>query len=281
MTDPWAWLQADDEDPELDLDAHPVSAVVLAPVADALRPLLDEQSVPLAEIVIADTLAEGAGKATGEWLWLFPRVVRPHPDALRALLRTATESDRVGLAGPLMLQSQRRARVDLIESCGLTVTPAGRVIPAVEGGEPDQGQLDTMAVLGVDLSAALIRRDTWDDVGGVVADLPDALTGVELGRRVNGAGLRVLAEPSARVTRTRPEQPDAVQERAWELRLAASGRSIWTRLRLFVGSLLGALGFLLGKDAARAGAELRALAAWLGDSAAAAVLRDRGVPAGA
>ena len=277
MTDPWAWLHAEADGPEVDLDAHPVSAVVLTGAAEALRPWLAEQSVPPAEIIVADTLAEGVERATGEWLWLFPRPVHPASDALRELLRTAAESDRIGLLGPLMVQSQRRARVDLIESCGLTVTPAGRVLPAVEGGEPDQGQLATMAVLGVDLSAALIRRDAWDRVGGVVADLPDALAGVELGRRVNSLGMRVMAEPAARVARSAPHEPDAAQRRAWELRLAASGRSAWKRLRLLVGSLLGALGFLLGKDAALAAAELRALRAWLGDADAAAVLAGRPV----
>ena len=40
--------------------------------------------------------------------------------------------------------------------------------------------------------------------------------------------------------------------RAWELRLASSGASWFSRLRLLVGSLFGALGFLLGKDAAGA-----------------------------
>ena len=279
MTDPWAWLHAEADGPEVDLDAHPVSAVVLTGAAEALRPWLAEQSVPPAEIIVADTLAEGVERATGEWLWLFPLPVRPASDALEQLLRTAIESPGIGLLGPLMVQSQRRARVDLIESCGLTVTPAGRVLPAVEGGEPDQGQLATMPVLGVELSGALIRSDAWDRVDGVVAELPDALAGVELGRRVNSLGLRVIAEPAARVARAAPTEPDATERRAWELRLAASGRSAWKRLRLLIGSLFGALGFLLGKDAALAAAELRALRAWLGDRAAAAVLAGRPVDA--
>ena len=277
VTDPWAWLHAEAEGPEVDLDAHPVSAIVLTDAAETMRPLLAAQSVPLAEVIVADTLADGIEQATGEWLWLFPRAVRPASDALEGLLRTAADSTGVGLLGPLTVQSQRRARVDLIESCGLTVTPAGRVLPAVEGGEPDQGQLATMAVLGVDLSAALIRREVWSQVDGVVAQLPESLAGVELGRRVNSLGLRVVAEPAARVKRTRAPEPDAAGHRAWELRLAASGRSWWTRLRLLLGSLLGALGFLLGKDAALAAAELRGIRLWLGDSDAAKALADRPV----
>lgn len=278
MTDPWAWLHAEADGPEVDLAAHPVSAVVLTGAAETMGPLLAQQSVTLAEIIVADTLAEGAAKATGEWLWLFPRPVRPAPDALERLLLTAAESADAGLLGPLTVQSQRRARVVLIESCGLTVTPAGRVLPTVEGGEADQGQLATMDVLGVELAAALIRREVWDRVDGVVAELPEALAGVELGRRVNSLGLRVLAEPAARVALVRrPPDMDAAQRRAWELRLAASGGSAWTRLRLLVGSLLGALGFLLGKDAALAAAELRGLRAWLGDPDAASVLAGRPV----
>ena len=281
MTDPWAWLHAEGEGSEADLHNHRVSAVVLTEAAAELRPLLAEQTLPPTDVVVADTLAEGVAQASGDWVWLLPRAIRPAPDALERLLRAGAESDRIGLVGPLMVQSQRRARIDLIESCGLTVTPAGRVVPAVEGGEPDQGQLSTMAVLGVDLSGALVRRDVWQRLDGVVAELPDALAGVELGRRINAEGLRVVAEPSARVTRLSREEPDAIRQRAWELRLAAAGRSRLTELRLFFGSLLAALGFLLGKDATRATAEFRAVGAWLNDLPAAEVLRGREVDAAA
>jgi hypothetical protein len=277
VTDPWAWLQHDHAEPDIDVGAHPVSAIVLTDVADELRPLLAAQSVEVAEVIVADSLTDGAARATGEWLWLFPEAVRPDPDALRHLLRTGVESNRIGLIGPLMVQSQRRARVDLIESCGLTVTPIGRMIPAVEGGEPDQGQLSTMAVLGVDASAALVRRDLWQRVDGVVPQLPPALAGLELGRQANAAGVRVVAEPAARVVRGAPNPPEQVQQRAWELRLASSGASWFTRLRLLIGSLFGALGFLLGKDATGARDELRALGAWLGDRQAQAAVAGREV----
>lgn len=279
MTDPWAWLHAAEEDSADDLSGHTVTAVVLDGVADALEPLLQQQSLVPSEVVVAGTLAEGASRATGEWLWLLPRATRPAPDALEHLLRTGVESDRIALVGPLMVQSQRRARVDLIESCGLTVSPAGRVVPAVEGGELDQGQLSTMAVLGVDLSGALIRREAWERADGALAELPDGLAGVELGRRLSGFGLRVVAEPEARVYREASDEPDAAQSRAWELRVASAGRSVWTRTRLLIGSLLGALGFLLGKDAARASAELRALGSWMGNRSASGVLQGRGVGA--
>ena len=277
MTDPWAWLERDRTEPGIDADQHPVSAIVLADVADAIRPALGDQTVQPVEMLIGSSLAEAAERATGEWLWLFPQAIRPAPDALENLLRTALESNRIGLIGPLMVQSQRRARVDLIESCGLTVTPIGRLVPAVEGGEPDQGQLSTMAVLGVDASAALIRRDLWRQVDGVADGLPPALAGLELGRQVNSTGRRVVAEPAARVVRDVPAPPDPVQQRTWELRLASSGAGWWTTLRLLLGSLIGALGFLLGKDAGRAGAELKAIRGWLGDRAAASVLDGRRV----
>ena len=279
MTDPWAWLRRDGDEPQLDATAHPVSAIVLTRVQAAVEPFLNGQTTAPHQILVADTLAEGAERATGEWLWLFPEAVQPAPDALQQLLRTGAESQRIGLIGPLMVQSQRRARVDLIESCGLTLTPIGRLVPAVEGGEPDQGQLSAMAVLGVDASAALVRRDVWQQANGVVPQLPSALAGLELGRQVNSSGRRVVAEPAARVVRATPAPPDPVEQRAWELRLASSDRSLWTRLRLLIGSLLGALGFLLGKDPARAGAELRAIGAWLGDREAFSALAGREVDA--
>ena len=204
MTDPWAWVRQQDEESAVDLLAHPVSAIVLTGVAERIRPLLGAQSVQPAEIIVADSLMPVPPRHTGNGCGCFRKFVTPAPEALEQLLRTAADAPRIGLIGPLMVQSQRRARVDLIESCGLTTTPAGRVIPAVEGGEPDQGQLAAMAVLGVDTRAALIRRDVWVDVAGVVEELPAALAGIELGRRVNSLGRRVVAEPAARVARAGP-----------------------------------------------------------------------------
>ena len=97
VTDPWAWLQHDHAEPDIDVGAHPVSAIVLTDVADELRPLLAAQSVEVAEVIVADSLTDGAARATGEWLWLFPGAVRPDPDALRHLLRTGVESNRIGM----------------------------------------------------------------------------------------------------------------------------------------------------------------------------------------
>ena len=279
MTDPWAWLERDRAQPGLDAGRHPVSVLVVSDVADEVRAALGEQSVQPVEIVVAGSLNAAAQRAVGEWFWLFPQAVRPAPDALEQLLRAALDSDRIGLIGPLMVQSQRRARVDLIESCGLTLTPIGRLMPAVEGGEPDQGQLSTMDVLGVDASAALVRRDVWLQADGLAEGLPPALAGLELGRRVNSAGHRVVAEPAARVVRTVGEPHDPVEQRSWELRLASSGSAWWTRLRLLIGSLFGALGFLLGKDAARAGAELKAIGGWLAHRSADPALHGRSVDA--
>lgn len=277
MTDPWAWLTADGEPRELDLAAHPVSALVLTDAADRMRPLLAAQTVQPDEVIVADTLAEAAERATGRWLWLFPCAVQPAPDALEELLATASDAPRNAVAGPLLVLRRRRARVDLVESCGLTTTPAGRVVPAVEAGEPDQGQLSTELVLGVDLAGALVSRDAWQQAPGVLTGVPDALAGVELGRRINSLGMRVIAEPAARVVRTSSEPVDAAELRAWELRIAAAAGGVWTRLRLLVGSVLAALGFLLGKDAAGAAAELRGVRRWLADPDARARLAGRRV----
>ena len=52
--------------------------------------------LPLSVVVFA----EGVAQATGDWVWLLPRPIRPAPDALERLLRTATESDRIALVGP-------------------------------------------------------------------------------------------------------------------------------------------------------------------------------------
>ena len=275
MTDPWAWLHAEPAADEVDPAAHPVSAILAADAADGARALLEDQSVPLSEIVEAENFAAGAEPATGEWLWLIGGGVRPAGDALQRLLAAAAENPDAALLGPLVLDARRPAGEPLIESCGLTVTPAGRVIPAVESGEPDQGQLASGPVLAVDLGGALVRRDAWLEAAGALAGLPPAVAAVEVGRRVRGAGHAVIAEPAARVSRVSGDAPDRAEERAWELRLAAGGRAWWTRLRLLCGSLLAALGFLLGKDAARARDELRGLGRWLRERDAAAVLAGR------
>ena len=253
--------------------------LVVSDVADEVRAALGEQSVQPVEIVVAGSLNAAAQRAVGEWFWLFPQPVRPAPDALEQLLRAALDSDRIGLIGPLMVQSQRRARVDLIESCGLTLTPIGRLMPAVEGGEPDQGQLSTMDVLGVDASAALVRRDVWLQADGLAEGLPPphwpawSLAGGSLGRPPGG---RRAGGPggSHGGGAARSGGAAVLGTSAGLVRLAW-----WTRLRLLIGSLFGALGFLLGKDAARAGAELKAIGRWLAHRSADPALHGRSVDA--
>ena len=48
----------------------------------------------------------------------------------------------------------------------------------------------------------------WQQVDGVVSQLPPALAGLELGRQANAAGVRVVAEPAARVVRVAPKPPE-------------------------------------------------------------------------
>ncbi len=273
VEDPWAWLQQVNSDDRQRLLAERVTVVLLTrDDAELTRTtaaldgssISPDHSVEIDETTLSAELASLGGESADGWLWLLRAGAEPVPTCLEAQLRTALGEPRADLVGPLLIQPRRRGHGVLIEEFGQTLTTAGRPATLAENGEPYQGQLETTPVLGANLDGLLIRRSAASELG-VVAELPVSLAGLDLGWRATLAGLRVVAEPKAQLLPA-PVERDEIEERRWGLALAAihsSRGSLATRLRLILGSLASALAFVLGKDPARAGAELGGLARWL------------------
>ncbi|MDT7544394.1 MAG: hypothetical protein QOE99_504 [Actinomycetota bacterium] len=210
------------------------------------------------------------------WIWLLHDDAAPEPDALEALLAHAAESPSAVLLGP-KVRDWHDPRV-LVE-VGVTTDAAGHRETGLERREYDQGQHDTVRdVLAVGTAGALIRRDVWDEVGGLDPLLPLFRDDLDLGWRVNAAGHRVVVVPAARIRHARAAttgrrhvdaavgRPAGIDRRNALFVLlahAAGPRLLLTLPRLVVASLLRAIGFLLTRQVLAARDEVGALLAVL------------------
>lgn len=204
-----------------------------------------------------------------EWIWLLHDDSAPDADCLARLLREADISPSVSILGPKILgwHDQR-----LLLEVGVTVTGAGRRYTGLERREHDQGQHDgARDVLSVSSAGMLIRRDVWDVLEGFDPELKLFRNDLDLCMRAHRRGERVVVvtdavihhrEASAHGRREgsrHPQRADRVA--AWHVLLAQS--STWQRpfiaLRLFFGSLLRSVGYILGKDVASARDDLGAM----------------------
>ncbi|MEO9150793.1 MAG: glycosyltransferase [Lapillicoccus sp.] len=132
-----------------------------------------------------------------EWLWFLHADSAPAPQALSRLVTSVGRSPSVGVAGPKIVSWGDPRR---LVSMGDLVTRAGRRLDAPAPGEPDQGQYDGRTdVLAVSTNGMFVRRDVYDELGG----LDDALgegAGLDFGWRAQLAGHRVIVVPAARVS---------------------------------------------------------------------------------
>ncbi|HYN75584.1 MAG TPA: glycosyltransferase family 2 protein [Candidatus Limnocylindria bacterium] len=206
------------------------------------------------------------------WLWLLHDDCAPEPGALRALLLEAERTPSAGVIGP-KVRGWKDGR--LLLELGVSLGRGGRRETDLERGETDQGQHDQRRdVLSVGSAGMLVRRDVWDALGGFAADLPMFRDDVDFGWRALRAGYRVVVAPEAVVHHAEAaahgrREPVAAgvdvhraDRRSALLVLLGNlpGRALpWAYVRLTLGSLVRALGLLLGK-APRAAAE--ELAAW-------------------
>ncbi|MGA8988523.1 glycosyltransferase family 2 protein [Aeromicrobium sp.] len=206
-----------------------------------------------------------------DWIWLLHDDASVLPGTLSGLLDTATSATDIAAVGPKIREWPSLRR--LLE-VGLTITATGSRETGLETGEPDAGQHDRPRdVLAVNTSGMLIRRDVWDELGGLDPNLPLFFDDIDLGWRVARAGYRTMTAPTAvmfhaeaseRGTRSRT----AGDVPGWEPRRAAlytmlantpMPRFLWQYLRLLFGSLLRVAALMIGKDPEAAGDELRAL----------------------
>ncbi|MFC4058042.1 glycosyltransferase [Planomonospora corallina] len=207
-----------------------------------------------------------------EWIWLLHDDCAPAPDALLELLRAAEADPGAAVLGPKLRDWLDRR---LLLEVGVTVDRTGRRDTGLEDREFDQGQYDGVRdVLAVSTAGMLIRRDVWDEVGGLDPFLRIFRDDLDLCWRVRNAGYRVRnvtravawhAEAAARrrrritVSGAHPRRLDRRNAIFVVLANLPLRPLLWALPRNIAGSVLRALLFLLAKQPANALDEIVAL----------------------
>jgi GT2 family glycosyltransferase len=210
--------------------------------------------------------------APPEWVWILHDDSRPEPDALAALLAAAAADPGADFLGPKLREWPSLRR--LLE-LGVTISGTGRRETGLERGEYDQGQHDEVRdVLAVNTAGLLARRTALEALGGLDPQLPVFGNDVDLGWRAAAAGHRTVVVPEAvlfhaeaahrglRRTPLTGRHTHYQERRAALYTLLANAparRLPWLTVRLFFGTLLRMLGFLLVRAAGEALDELAAL----------------------
>ncbi len=221
--------------------------------------------------------ARGDGIGRGDWIWLLHDDCLPAPDTLERLLevaRTAPDIAAVGCRVRAWPSGRRLLEV------GVTITSTGHRETGVEPGEQDQGQHDEdRDVLAVSSAGMLVRRDVWEGLGGFDPALPLFRDDVDFGWRAASAGYRVVvagratlfhveaASRGVRETTCTSRRPHRADRCAALFTVLANSRGAAVPVvyvRLLLGSLLRAVGYLLGKLPATAWDEMCAAASVLG-----------------
>lgn len=249
-----------------------------APIVDAVHTLPATSGFPQAvaaaraALPVEEHPRRDTASDTGSWLWILHDDSAPHPDALAHLLSAALEHD-AAVVGPKVLDWDGRRQ--LVEM-GLSITGSGRRSTGLEGEEYDQGQHDDrLDVLAVGTAGMLVRRDAFEALDGLDPAIEMFRDDVDFGWRARRAGYRVVVAPAAvvehaaaaTVGRRRPDatrrRPPLVDRRnAVYVLLANAGRWAFplVLLRTIVGSLLRAIGFVVGKVPGLAADEVVAVA---------------------
>ncbi len=210
-----------------------------------------------------------------EWIWLIHDDCAPSPKALEELLAAVDERPNVAVAGPKLLGWYNRKH--LLE-VGISIAGNGARWTGLENHEVDQGQHDGVReVLAVSTAGALIRRDVFEELGGLDSNLSLFRDDVDFGWRARVAGHSVISVSSAIAyhaeaassERRSIDVSDAFLHRPLLLdrRNAAyvvlANSSWWLlpflSLQLLGASIFRALGFLLVKLPGYAGDEIAAV----------------------
>jgi GT2 family glycosyltransferase len=212
-----------------------------------------------------------------EWIWLIHDDCAPAPTALAELLSAIDDRPQVVMVGPKLLGWHDRTH--LLEA-GVSIAGNGARWTGLEPLEYDQGQHDgNHEVLAVSTAGALIRRDVFEELGGLDPNLTLFRDDVDFGWRARAAGHSVLvataavafhAQASATERRTvevdgaflhRPLLLD--RRNAAYVLLANSSWWIlpWIALQLFGTAVARAIGYLLAKLPGYAADEILAVGA--------------------
>ncbi|GAA1972362.1 hypothetical protein GCM10009798_36900 [Nocardioides panacihumi] len=206
------------------------------------------------------------------WLWILHDDSTPDPRALEWLLTAAEADPSFDILGPKLREWPSLRR--LLE-LGVTISGTGRRETGLERGEYDQGQHnDVRTVLAVNTAGMLIRREALERLGGFDPQLPMFGNDIDLGWRAARAGMRTMVVPDAVVFHAEAAHRGArrtpltgrhthYQERRaalYTLLVNARARALpFQVVRLFFGTLLRMVGFLLVRSVGEALDELAAL----------------------
>ena len=227
-------------------------------------------SFPAAVQLGLDRLRERDSAA--EWIWILHDDANPDPGALAALLEAAAADPAADVLGPKLREWPSLRR--LLE-LGVTISGTGRRETGLERGEYDQGQHDEVReVLAVNTAGMLVRRSVLEELGGFDQQLPIFGNDIDFGWRAAAAGHRTLVVPQAivfhaeaahrgiRRTPLTGRHTHYQERRAALFTLLANCRSRslpWLTVRLFFGTLLRMLGFLVVRSVGEALDDLAAL----------------------
>jgi GT2 family glycosyltransferase len=216
---------------------------------------------------------ESAGSATGsqgDWVWLLHDDSAPAPEALERLLTAAKAQPSADILGPKVREWPSLRR--LLE-VGVTISGTGRRETGLERDEYDQGQHDQVRdVLAVNTAGMLVRRSVVDALGFDDA-LPVFGTDLDFGWRAARAGHRTVVVPDAVLFHAEAAHRGArCTELTGSHRRSERAAALYTllvncstlalpfvALRLFLGSLLRALGLLLVRAPKNSAQEVAAL----------------------
>ncbi|MGB0100144.1 MAG: glycosyltransferase, partial [Nocardioides sp.] len=192
--------------------------------------------------------------------------------ALSALLAAAGEDPTADVLGPKLREWPSLRR--LLE-LGVTMSGTGRRETGLERGEYDQGQHDEVReVLAVNTAGMLVRRSVLEELGGFDDQLPIFGNDIDFGWRAAAAGHRTLVVPQAivfhaeaahrgvRRTSLTGRHTHYQERRAslYTLLANARGRALpWLVVRIFFGTLLRMVGFLVVRSVGEALDDLAAL----------------------
>lgn len=250
-----------DSSPDLIRESFGAAAVIPAPAGtsfpEAVRKALE--------------LLPPAGR--DEWIWILHDDSTPDRDALAHLVAAVEADPKVDVVGPKLREWPSLRR---LQELGITISGTGRRETGLERGEYDQGQHDEVReVLAVNTAGMLVRRRVLEDLGGFDEHLPIFGNDLDFGWRAARAGYRTLIVPDAVVFHAEAAHrgvrrtPLTGRHTHYQERRAAlytllanteSRRLPWQVVRLFFGSLLRALGFLLVRSPGEALDEVAALA---------------------
>jgi GT2 family glycosyltransferase len=214
-----------------------------------------------------------------EWIWLIHDDCAPAPTALAELLSAVDDRPQVVMAGPKLLGWHDRTH--LLE-IGVSIAGNGARWTGLEPLEYDQGQHDGVHdVLAVSTAGALIRRDVYEELGGLDENLSLFRDDVDFGWRARTAGHSVIAVTSSVAFHA---QASASERRRVDVEGAFLHRPLlldrrnaayvllansswwmlpWVAVQLLGSSFARALGYLLAKLPGYASDEFLAVATLL------------------